>query len=289
MKVIFFALLVLGVNYTKAHSSSSLQGFVRSIHRFDSGSCAERQSAGYICVGCDLLGLCINRNGNWETIIVDTCDTLNGHVCNAVVGACTNVTGPCNPNLGAFICTSPGIFPDPFDCQVYHVCFHSGNNLISMDLECSDKTAFNPQTGDCSLEATPEFCNVYAWTCERPGDMGPWRMNANIFYICIAADSPSGRVLFPQLYRCPALQIFDGEQCVSVDGTTATTGTTAVTTTSTTSSGGEFRCPGPGLYQDTGSCRHYYYCDTSLQAQRVQCPEGSRFDPGASACVLGDC
>lgn len=282
MSHVFSCLLLSQAHYSA--STSQLRGFVKSVYQFDSRSCAERQTAGYICNGCDSLGLCINRNGVWEFIPLDKCNTAEGFACDAVLGVCSNSTGSCKPDLGRFPCTSAGVFPDPYDCQAYHVCFMSGPSLIAMDIECPAKTAFNPQSGDCSLEVTPEFCNVYPFTCERPGDMGPWRMNANIFYICVATDPPLERVVFPQLYRCPPLQIFDGAQCVADGGSTSTT-----TATTTSGGGEEFQCPGPGLYPDGNSCRHYYYCDANLQGQRVQCPEGTRFDRNASACVFGNC
>lgn len=246
------------------------------MRQFNVDSCAQRGTMGFICLDCECLGLCLQRNGIWEVIPIETCDVAKGIFCNTLLGTCSNQTGSCNPNLGRFICTSPGIYPDPYDCQAYHVCYLNGNNLIAADLECNAGTAFNPATGDCSLLATPEFCNEYPYKCENAGDTGAWRMNPQIFYVCIVTNAGGQRVLSPTLYRCPPMQHYDGRMCVP-DGVISTPPSVG------------FKCPGTGLYADNSSCQHYFYCDLSLQPQRLRCPDGTRFDVRLAACVLGSC
>lgn len=135
--------------------------------------CEDQPLNGFICIGCDVLAVCIKRNDKWETIPVELCDTTDGYQCNAIEGACSNKTGPCNPiNNGAFTCTAVGTFPDPYDCQLYHVCYMNGNNIISAEINCNSGMAFNPLTGDCSLSLNANVCQVYGFTCKKPGDTG---------------------------------------------------------------------------------------------------------------------
>lgn len=244
-------------------------------------SCEERQSPGYICESCDRLSICLKRSNGWETLLVEACDTDNGFYCNALEESCSNATGACNPALLAFRCTSAGIFPDPFDCQAYHVCYKVGNNFVSGDLHCGTGAAFHPGTGDCSLKIEDKICTDFRYECTRAGDAAAWPMNSNIFYICVIEIDDKGiRHLYPNLYRCPPNEVFDGSKCVNDDG-----GASSSSTTPSTS----FRCPSPGLFPDVDNCTKYFYCNYDLSFVHHTCPLGTFFSTTSSACVIGNC
>uniref|UniRef100_A0A336MXQ5 CSON007908 protein n=1 Tax=Culicoides sonorensis TaxID=179676 RepID=A0A336MXQ5_CULSO len=261
--------------------------------------CEDGPPNGFVCIGCEALAVCIKRNDRWETIPVEVCDKNNGFVCNVIEGACSNKTGPCNPiNNGTFSCTSVGIFPDPYDCQLYHICLVNNNNIVSSPVECRDGSAFNPITGDCSLNINSDVCLDYGFTCTKPGDMGPWKFNPNIFYVCKADDDGSERVIYPELYKCDPNEVFVEDKCVSKDVTTteATTEMTSDWTSETTSEQTStitpppsIVCTRPGVYPDPQSCLHYYYCNSQLQSERFKCPEGTFFDRLYLACLIGSC
>lgn len=236
-------------------------------------SCADRQSPGYICPTCNDLAICVKRNNAWETIHVEECDTANGFFCNAQQGSCSNQTGTCL----TFKCASVGIFPDPFDCHSYHVCYSAGNNFIGIGFDCSAGTAFNPLLADCSLRADHELCTKFRYTCKRPGDTAAWPMNANIFYVCITDINPvtGDRHLYPNMYRCQQNYVFDGNRCVdSEDGVPPEI---------------DFQCTAPGLFPDEESCRNYFYCSYDLKSEKHTCPTGTYFSVPSSACTIGEC
>lgn len=245
--------------------------------------CEDRPPNGYVCIGCDLLAVCIKRNGEWEVIRVELCATDDGYVCNEIEGACSNKTGPCNQiNNGAFACTAVGTFPDPYDCQLYHVCYMNGNNTVSADINCNQGRAYNPLTGDCDLTLNSNVCLEYGFTCTKAGDIGPWLHNPNIFYVCKADITENEKIIYPELYKCDLNEIFVHNECVSKDVTTTTTSTTNAPDT-------DFKCTKPGVFPDVNSCKHYYYCNSLLQAQRYKCADGTFFNQVYLQCTIGDC
>ena len=127
--------------------------------------------------------------------------------------------------------------PNPFNCQMYHMCFPSGNNLIAVNILCGGNSAFNPVTSDCSLLTSNPVCQGNPFTCEFVGQMGAWPLNANIYYICMARTTNGIRVLFPQLYRCPVGYYYYNEDCVP-NGVTGPG----------TPPGNGFICSRPGLF-----------------------------------------
>lgn len=135
--------------------------------------CENQPPNGLVCIGCDVLAVCVKRNDEWEKIPVELCDRESGYQCNVNEGACSNKTGPCNPiNNGTFACTSVGTFPDPYDCQLYHVCYESNGNLVSIEINCKPETAYDPITGVCSLSLNSLVCQEYGFKCNKAGDMG---------------------------------------------------------------------------------------------------------------------
>lgn len=246
--------------------------------------CNNRPINGFICMGCDLLGVCIKRNNKWEAIPVEVCATNDGYQCNEFEGACSNKTGPCNPiNKGAFTCTSVGIFPDPYDCQLYHTCYMNGNLIISADIKCNIGMAFNPLSGDCSLNLNANVCQEYGFTCEKAGNIGPWLHNPNFFYVC-KRDVEDEKVIYPELYKCDPNETFIKDECVPKDVSTQ-----IPSTTHTVPNVDGFTCTKPGIYVDTTSCLHYIYCDAYLQAYRYLCPESTHFSQVYLSCSAGSC
>lgn len=242
-----------------------------------SGQCEQRPLNGFICIGCDVLAVCIKRNDEWETIPVELCATNDGYQCNAIEGVCSNKTGPCNPiNNGVFTCTTVGPFPDPYDCQIYHVCYMNGNNIVSAEIRCNTGMAYNSLAGDCSLSLNANECQEIGFTCEKAGDIGPWRHNPNIFYICKMDYEGDDKVIYPELYKCDPNQIFIKDECITKEFTSTTPTDNYI-------------CTKPGIYEDITSCLHYFYCNFVLQAERYLCPENTHFNQVYLSCTIGSC
>ncbi|XP_055913820.1 uncharacterized protein LOC129947325 [Eupeodes corollae] len=260
--------------------------------------CVERQQAGLICETCELLATCVKMSHGYLTVPVETCDTDKGFYCNVNLGACSNVTGPCHPfgYEGNFVCTSQGVFPDPYDCQKYHMCYVAGTTLVSANIECGGDKAFNVETGECSLSITDSVCDVMQYECPRVGFSAAWPNNKNLFYICKATTNDETRVLYPTLYRCGANEMFDGLDCVSDDGSypvtvvkpTKTPSTGSVTSQPSRPDSSE--CTSAGLQVDPADCRSYYYCSGIRGTKKhTTCPKGTYFNAGLASCTIGSC
>ncbi|XP_050334111.1 uncharacterized protein LOC126761774 [Bactrocera neohumeralis] len=274
----------------------------------ETNTCEGRQTTGNICESCELLSTCVRNSSGWMTIPIEICDTAKGFYCNSRAGMCSNSTGPCHPFAmdGNFPCTSQGIFPDPYDCQKYHMCYFAGVTLVAVTLECYGNKAFNAASGQCTATLQDSICLLPQFQCDNVGDAHPWPNSPNVFYICRALSQQDERVLYPSLYRCSDGEVFNGYGCqqgnTQVDITTSSpaatvTAVTAVTAisgsgtgTTTTVSPSTGRCSVAGLSADPEDCTKYYYCSAVNGVQRRRsCPSGTHFSTQYVSCVLGAC
>lgn len=174
-----------------------------------SNSCSSRQTPGPICENCAQLSNCVNLgNSNWLTVPVRTCDESQGLFCTESSNACLNIPSACNPNHIPFTCNTAGIFPDPYDCQIYHFCYADGSgDLVKATSFCDGDSAFSAASGDCSAKVDENcFSQFSCWP-----EVGPWSGNSNIFYVCTLLAHLGGLVQHPQLFRCDAgLSFSDG-------------------------------------------------------------------------------
>lgn len=152
------------------------------------------------------------------------------------------------------------------------MCFPSGPNLIAVNVLCGGNYAFNPISNDCSLSLNHQACLGNQFTCNNVGDMGPWPLNPNIYYICMAASN-GVRVLFPTLFRCVVGQVFRGGQCSVPNGI----------------DGNVVDCEHAGLFYDPYDCTSYYHCDALLRSQHITCPTGTYFNQMTLGCIRGTC
>lgn len=256
---------------------------VLSITSRETNMCNERETSGLICQGCDLLARCVRIDGTWQTIPVETCNTEDGYYCNLATKGCSNATGPCHPLgfEGNFACTSEGVFPDPYDCQRYHMCYRAGNTLVSANIECGGNRAFSAATGDCSLTLDDDICTANQYLCNNSGDSRAWSGNMNIFFICKASFEQGQRILYPAMYRCASGEVFDGHDCVPKDVEVYHTPVTEEVYT--------FYCEKSGLFQDLLNCQSYYYCDSTLKWKKYTCPAKAYFNNRTKSCIRGQC
>ncbi|XP_011182757.1 peritrophin-48 [Zeugodacus cucurbitae] len=262
---------------------------ISQIQPREANTCEGRQTTGNICESCELLSTCVRNSSGWMIIPIEICDISNGFYCNSREGVCSNKTGPCHPFAmdGNFPCTSQGIFPDPYDCQKYHMCYFAGVTLVSVTLECFGNKAFNAATGQCTSNLQDNACKTQQFQCANVGDAHPWPNNPNVFYICRALSQQNDRILYPSLYRCPDGEVFNGHACQQGGGAQFESSTTkALTTPSPTNS----ICAVAGLSADPDDCTSYYYCSGVNGVKRHHtCPLGTHFSTQYVSCVIGAC
>lgn len=294
--VVFF--IIFKNNFSKLlDNSSMLISFLFNYHQTQwtvaeidlptsrqTNSCAERSISGLICQSCELLATCIRIRGQWQTLPVEMCDSSMGFYCNLEKQGCSNETSPCHPfgYEGNFACTSEGTFPDPYDCQRYHMCYRAGSVLVSASVDCGRDKAFSAQTGDCSLTLRDDVCQGKQYKCIHSGDSAHWHGNRNIFYICKVTLDLGERIMYPTLYRCAPGEVYNGRDCVERQGPPAIT-------TISPPNGEQFKCTRRGLFSDFNDCRSYFYCDVLLRKKRYACPLGTHFNLSLQACSEGPC
>uniref|UniRef100_A0A182WMK3 Chitin-binding type-2 domain-containing protein n=1 Tax=Anopheles minimus TaxID=112268 RepID=A0A182WMK3_9DIPT len=258
--------------------NSCIGSQILSVTQFQTSTCADRQSPGIFCSDCNTVAVCVKIGNSWETYWVESCSQTAGLYCNEFDGGCSDSLGSCNPTReGGFECNTPGVFPDPYNCRLYHMCFLNGNNPVAIHMDCGG-AAFSPATGDCSLTLNDTVCLTPQFTCNVLGQMDAWPGNNNIYYICAAEMVNEVRVLRPRLYRCPANQMFQNGQCVQRDWSNMPPGTMV-----------PHECQRPGLFVDPSHCRYYYSCNADLVPTHLLCPEGTYFNANTLSCVLGFC
>ncbi|XP_037939879.1 uncharacterized protein LOC119672810 [Teleopsis dalmanni] len=284
-------------------SARMLSSSSQRITTRETKSCESRQTPGPICESCELLSTCVNHSSGWVNIPVESCDTQNGFYCNARLSMCSNITGPCHPfgSQNNFPCTTQGIFPDPYDCQKFHMCYFVESALVAANVECGGDKAFNAATGQCSLTIQDEICQKEQFECEKSGDAHAWPSNPNIFYICKATSNQNSEQLFyPTLYRCADGEIFDGYYCrvmrpiepttTTTTTTTSTISTSGVSTTVTTPSTLPRTCTNVGLTADPDDCHKYFYCSAvNGEKRHMECPRGTYYNPQLVSCTIGNC
>lgn len=257
---------------------------IASTSLFQTESCDVRQRTGSICMTCEILATCVNRTSGWAAVPLEICDTAKGLFCNPTEGRCSTATGPCNPigQSGRFVCTSEGIFPDPYNCQMYHMCAQRAEStMVAANAVCGDNSAFDPATSGCNLNTASEVCTVPQFTCDNVGEMGAWPANPSIYYICMANTIDGVRFVFPNLYRCDKGQVFNGRECVTGSGNVGPIGGGNI-------GNNGFKCQAPGIYADA-DCYYYIICDATLRAQRVKAPNNWHFDRASMQIKKGTC
>ncbi len=258
----------------------------------ETSTCEDRQSSGLICQSCDLIATCVKVNNIWMTVPVERCDMDEGFYCNLNAQGCSNATGPCHPIgfEGNFACTSEGVYPDPYDCQKYHMCYKAGSTLVSANIDCGADKAFSAATGDCSLYINSTTCINRQYDCTNAGDSKSWPGNLNIFYICKARIDNSQRILYPTLYRCASGEVFNGRNCVQRSEYTGQIDNGSNNNGSSGDNGHlPFVCSKPGLFPVPNNCQSYYFCNAFLRLKMYNCPFNTHFEASAKACLRGAC
>ncbi|EDV96806.1 uncharacterized protein LOC6556437 [Drosophila grimshawi] len=270
----------------------------RIIQPRETSSCEGRQTLGPICESCELLATCVQHSNGWVNIPVESCDVANGYYCNLRLGACSNATGPCHPIgiVGNFQCTSQGIFPDPYDCQKYHMCYFVGATLVAAAVDCGNDKAFDARTGQCSMTLQSSVCTQPQYYCPKVGFVAAWPSNPNIFYVCKSTVNQNLNdtvVIYPSLHRCNDGEIFSNFVCSPGNGGMLPPPVDPVDPVDPNDNGFTvmpIQCEHVGLIADMDDCRKYYYCSAlNGQMRHLECPAGTHYRPEQSACVLGTC
>ncbi|KAK5641483.1 hypothetical protein RI129_010030 [Pyrocoelia pectoralis] len=164
------------------------------------------RQAGYACKTCNQVVQCRQNETGFTEYPIAVCDG-NSSCSN---GAC--IIGPnphCDPPVqhinATFICRTIGMFPDPFDSQVFHHCVNVNNNscyegpLEHFEDRCDCDHAYNARTTFCDIPLKDYNHTSSIPKCDHQGQTGYLLENPSLYYVC--QYHPTGP-LRPFLYRC---------------------------------------------------------------------------------------
>uniref|UniRef100_A0AAG5D191 Chitin-binding type-2 domain-containing protein n=1 Tax=Anopheles atroparvus TaxID=41427 RepID=A0AAG5D191_ANOAO len=243
------------------------------------------------------LGQVSLRNGtalNTRAFVKQDCDGVKTYICDSCVSRrpcvgvqeinvsipcatgsyCTTLTagdrcGPipsdeCISSTASkpFTCTSLGVFPDPNNCNVYHVCLAAKDN--SNVYKCAPGYVFDIASVGCIRQVLPTTCVTVRCAVGSPAYV-LYGNSRQYYVICDGQNLPT------QVMRCPNGSFF--------------------TFFSTTLPYGEcvYSCTGQGNYPNSNNPISYFQCYISngrLVYTEVDCPKNTVFNSTLRYCVL---
>ncbi|GLV40782.1 uncharacterized protein CBL_13715 [Carabus blaptoides fortunei] len=169
-QVIFFLFCVLTVHCQEDEEFEDYRLSFRAVATTTPRPSKDCDQPGIMCTNCTNSVYCVDVGGKFQSIPIETC--LAGSSCSQ--GFCTNETNPLcvGGSRVSFTCNDIGMFPDPFDCKVYHVCSEIGTDL--KEFSCSAKYAYDPISTYCKIQI-PNGCPAIPPVpyCLKIGQTGP--------------------------------------------------------------------------------------------------------------------
>lgn len=175
---------------------------------------------GMMCKSCKKLVMCIESEGKYEEMDLQTCSKEQTCLNNE----CSEDPNPlCHTgDQGSFMCTATAMFPDPYNCNIYHICAkkseavndnrdESNVDYYHAAMKCDDDYGYDPVSTYCKNPLKNNACpdKLPVPTCQKLGQSGAL-INPSIYYICRLTDS---NTLEPELGLCPHGKKFIGGRC----------------------------------------------------------------------------
>lgn len=177
---------------------------------------------GIMCKSCDTLVMCTGIEGEYEETVLQTCDTKEKEYC--LINKCSKDPNPlCSTTVqGSFQCTATGMFPDPYNCNIYHICakkteevkgspIYDNADYYYAAMKCDDGYGYDPVSTYCKNPLKNKLCpdKLPVPVCKELGQSGALT-NPSIYYICISGSSGT---YVPELHLCPHGKKFIGGKC----------------------------------------------------------------------------
>lgn len=167
-----------------------------------------------MCDSCDLLVTCIRDDEGFHKLPQETC--APDRTC---LGArCTSERNPICEEQLPFPCNDIGVFPDPFDCQIFHFCVPEDGGLKNYSMRCEGSFAYHAGSTFCQTRLENNVCFEYinqfpVDLCLYSGQTASLIQNPSIYYVCaqFSSDNP---ILYPFLFVCPHGGAYYNYECV---------------------------------------------------------------------------
>ncbi|XP_055627536.1 uncharacterized protein LOC129769346 [Toxorhynchites rutilus septentrionalis] len=211
-----------------------------------------------ICTNCTAMSVCIGGSASGAI----SCSG-NYQYCNPgeIEASCsTNPAEGCGGTSGSqvtpMVCSDMGVFPDPGNCNYYHVCLsETGRSYL---YECPQGTSFNIDAQQCRAQSA-----AGCTTCKCGTTSGfVYYGNSRVYY-CFCSVVNGVTTSF--IKKCPNRATFsmDTMSCV-------------------------FNCPGQGNFANSNRPSTYFQCyimNGRWVANLVSCPIGTIFNQTLSYCT----
>ncbi|KAF5308071.1 hypothetical protein FQR65_LT06446 [Abscondita terminalis] len=193
-----FAIFLVGLVIIKGNIDFRLS---ENLYPTSSHICENNLYNGYMCKNCTTLVYCKNSK---EELFIENCPDKK--LC--IGGRCVTASKCPSPDV-PFICSNPGIFPDPGNCTKYHICVERNNNLEHFEEQCEGNEnglqyGYNPEKLACSDALSNGHCrNNYVPFCKQIFDVGTIP-RTSIYYECNYYTNPKldNTLLYPYQRRC---------------------------------------------------------------------------------------
>ncbi|KAF5292711.1 hypothetical protein FQR65_LT11179 [Abscondita terminalis] len=172
---------------------------------------------GFACKNCYESIQCVQNGSDFIEVPAETC----GGDDSCLNGQCTSYPNPsCNNNTEIqpdFMCQTPGMYPDPFDCTKFHYCIknrdissNSSFTFLQVEDKCGCNYSYNMKTTFCDIPLINGNCQgIYPIAiCFAPGDTGSFWMNPSLYYIC-RRHPYNSHIIYPFIYACENGKIYN--------------------------------------------------------------------------------
>lgn len=210
------------------------------------------------CLDCSTLVFCtLDANNEYvDPEYINCGNDASLPYCDVEDRQCTDVL-PVGCPLNGYSCSGPGLFPDPTECNLYHICYSTNFSDYEYTTEhCVEEPNlfYNSKEFQCSSAASP--CNI-----ECGGVIGiiPYPNDERYYGLCLPDKL--------EIQMCPGNYRFNGINAC------------------------DFTCKNrtPGLYAHIEDCHIYHRCiPGSDVALEEECPQNLVFNPISGACDTED-
>ena len=171
-------------------------------------------------------------------------------------GVCSNLPGDrCPPeDQDTFTCTGGGLFPDPNDCQKFHIC---GNGTV-VSYTCSSNYVYSHAKEGCARRNVTTDCAVMKCRNTTVLEYVVYPKDANVYGICVRGE--------PTLFKCSDEDEFDTKTLKC-----------------------KFVCKQEGLFPAPNKAKYYeciYVAKNKYDLVEWDCPAGTHFSPTREACII---
>nr|AGM32769.1 chitin binding peritrophin-A domain containing protein [Coptotermes formosanus] len=249
--------LVLSQSTGSDQKSTGVSTYVQP-RTTEQGTCSNSTDGNHTCFNCTVAPYCIAVPNGYINAGIVSCADLDASKPYCADGVCgaTPAAG-CEPNVStsAFTCTSEGYFPDPDDCQKFHLCV----GTEAADYSCSSNYVYSHAKNACIRRAASSDCAVIKCTYKTVVEYVVYPKDSSVYGLCIRGNPTV-------VFKCREGEQFDTKESKC-----------------------NFVCKQEGLFPVPDDPRKYRECiyvsSNKFELVERTCPAKSVFDSSKGRCV----